>query len=297
MDVPEAAIRGGRLESFWLLNHDLATGRKAAFTRQNGSEGGWWRALINNNISLLVVSPRRAAIVTSLEPTLWKPLSLDSPTLVFAVAGMRQFNSQILQARSQRDLMEYSQWRHELYGHSSVPSHTDLWAATTGTVDVRADIRQARVFRAMQMPMASVRTLLPVLRSGGRPSGKAEFLMIQQQFAWQEWLNCGYVSALRCAVLEKLQAEISVAGVPANELTFSDVAALPADAVRLYCAGETVSATAMLTSETPEELFAKHAFHWEAGDAQNADTTLNILESAFPDHPLTAMTRLQRDVR
>jgi hypothetical protein len=297
MDVPEAAIRGGRLESFWLLNHDLATGRKAAFTRQNGSKGGWWRALINNNISLLVVSPQRDAIFTSLEPTLWKPLSLDSPTVVFAVAGMRQFNTQILQARSQRDLMEYGQWRHELYGHSAVPSHTDFWAAATGTVDTRADIRQACVFRGMQMPTASVRTLLPVLRSGATPSGRAEFLKTQQQFAWQEWLNCGQVSALRRAVLKNMQAEIFVAGVSANELTFRDDGAIPVDALRLYCAGELELATAEMTLESPEELFAKHAFHWEAGDARKADATLSILESGFPDHPLTAMTRLQRDVR
>ncbi len=297
LDVPEAAIRGDRLQEFWLMNHDLATGRKVSFIRQNGTEGGWWCELINKDVSLLVVSPKRQAVLTSLEPTLWKPLSLDSPQLVFGVAGIRRFNSQILTTRSQRDLFEYGGWRHELYCRTSVPSHTDLWAATTGFLDVRADIRQAGVFRAMAMNVAAVRTILPVLDFGGRPSCQQEFLKIQQQFAWYEWLNSGQVSALRRQVLHRLQSEVSVPGVPEGELVSDKTAAIPNDAILSYCSGDLTAATAALTSQTVEAQYAKHVFQWESGDSRNADTTLSMMEAAYPDHPLTAMIRLQRDVQ
>ncbi|MDG1893517.1 MAG: hypothetical protein P8J37_01280 [Fuerstiella sp.] len=297
LDVPEAAIRGRRLTNFWLLNHDLATGRKAAFRRQNGSEGGWWRALINEDVALLVVSQRRNAVLTSLEPTLWKPLSLDSPQLVFAVAGIPQFSAQILAARSQRDLLEYGGWRHELYSRSAAPSHTDAWAATFGALDIRADIRQARVFRAMHMNVAAVRTILPAVESRGKPLCEDEFLKTQQQFAWHEWLNCSRVSALRRQVLQRLMSDVFVPGVPTGELVLDKAALISPDVVRLYCSADLASATAALTSEAVEALYAKHVFYWESGDGRNANATLNTMETAFPDHPLTAMTRLQRDVQ
>lgn len=296
LDVSEAAIRSGRLKSYSLLNHDLMTGRKAAFIRQDSSEGGWWQALINTDTSLLVVSPEREAIVTSLEPTLWKPLSLDAPQLFFASTAMPQFGSQILQARAMRDMVEFGEWKHELYHRSIMPSHTDLWATLGGSPDYRADLRQARVFRAMQMPMGSARTLLPVLRNDGLLRGSSEFTKTQQLLAWNEWLNCGHVSMLRRQALAYWCEQAVVPGVAADDLNVDQKTSLPAEAIRLYCSGEPDSAADLLTTATPEFLYAKHCLHWEAGDGMLADAARKSLEIGFPKHPLTAMTRMLRDV-
>ncbi len=297
MDVPEAAIRGGRLHRFCSLNHDLATGRKAEFVRQNGLSGGWWRGLINEDVSLLVVPPKREAILKSLEPTLWKPLSLDAPELIFAVAGQPQFISPILQARAQRELIEFGEWRHEVYSQSTMSFHEDLWEAVTGVADNRADLRQAQTFRSMQMRMGAVRTLLPVLRSGGTPSAQPEFAKIQQLIAWQEWLNCGQVSSLRLQTLAELCGEISIFGIPAEELVVDAESSISDRVVRLYCSGDALLAAELIASSTAEALYAKHCLRWEAGDAENAELALQELEEAFPDHPVTGMTRLLHDVK
>lgn len=296
MDVSEAAIRSGRLQSYSLLNHDLMTGRKAAFIRQDGSEGGWWQALINTDTSLLVVSPEREAIVTSLEPTLWKPLSLDAPQLFFASTAMPQFGSQILQARAMRDMVEFGEWKHQLYHRTIMPSHTDFRAALGGSPDYRADLRQAQVFRAMQMPIGSARTLLPVLRNGGLLRGSSEFTKTQQLLAWNEWLNCGHVSMLRRQALAYWCEQAVVPGVAADDLAVDQKTALPPEAIRLYCNGEPDLAADLLTTATPEFLYAKHCLHWESGDGILADAARKSLEIGFPQHPLTAMTRMLRDV-
>lgn len=296
VDVPEAAIRSGRLQQFWLLNHDLSTGRKAAFTRQDGSEGGWWRALMNNNISLLVVSSNRTEILASLEPTLWKPLSLDAPALILAAAGIPRFTPQIVRARAERDLVDAGDWQYQLYSRTPQPSHTDLWALAVGVSDNRVDLRQARVFRAMQMSTGSVRTLLPVLWPGGRPSAAPEFLKAQQLLAWNEWLNCGQVSAFRCQTLVHLCGETLVPGIATRELTVGPGTAIPPETIRLYCSGDTLAAANSLTSTTAESLYAKYRLYLEAGDGRLAEAALISLDINCPDHPLTALIRMLRDV-
>ena len=300
LDVAEVAIKRGRFEDFAMLNYDLSTGRKTAYARSDGNMGGWWNSLINGNVDLLAISADHTPIFTALEPTLWKPLALDSPVIVLGQAGSRLFTRQIINVRDQRDVVDLGAWNHQLLNTTGNGSHTDLWQILTGSVDSRADIRQAGVFRSMGILNAAARTMLPVVGGPCRPDGSAEFLRIQQEFLWLEKLHCGSHSRWRLAVLQFLgdtswqkHSESLLADAPPES---SATIEFPLEAIRLYCSGQPELAAKMIKTQGVESLFAVHSLYWQAGIVQQAEHVLERMRAGHVAHPLTLAAEWERGI-
>jgi len=288
LDHPEAAMISDRLSQFSLLNHDLATSRKAAFLRQNGMPGGWWQALIKKGITLLVISPSHEPILRALEPTVWKQLSLDGPVVPYALAGESDFTSQILQTHAHRDLVDHGFWEHQPFSLSANPSHTDLAMLAFAREDVRRDLQQALVFRAMQLPNAAVRTLLPILDRS--VDAKNIFLQLQRGFAWEEYLHTGYVSEFRRRILTSINQDIQIPGVPGEEFRRqSDSSPISDEAIRLYLRGDPSAATQQLTDDTAESMYAAYVLFHDAGRLDLSEEAALQLSSRYPNHELTLL--------
>lgn len=301
VDVAEVAIKRGRLEDFAMLNYDLSTGRKKAYARSDGTMGGWWNSLINGKVDLLVISAQHTQIFAALEPTLWKPLALDSPVIVLGQAGSRLFTRQIIDVRDQRDLVDFGPWKHQLLRTTGNGSHTDLWQMSTGLIDSRSDIRQAAVFRSMGILNAAARTILPVVSERCRPDGIGELIRIQQQLSWMEKLHCGRHSQWRLAVLSFLGGTSGQeSGKSLIETTAAEAPSaveFPAEAVRLYCRGQPQLAAKSITQQDAESLFAIHSLYWQAGDQQQADRILEKMQAHYATHPLTLAVEWERGIQ
>ncbi|MFM9959647.1 MAG: multiheme c-type cytochrome [Planctomycetaceae bacterium] len=163
-DTPHRALLGGRLREFVSLRRDLEQGRLAAYQREDHSAGGWWLPLRERGTVLLMVTAQRGQLLRALEPTLWKPLTLDSPVLPFGQSGMAEVSPQILDVLRQRDLVENEAWSSSLSGPAGTDRLWDVWGFCGVSPNVEQELRQAQVFRAMQLPLAGLRVLEPALR-------------------------------------------------------------------------------------------------------------------------------------
>lgn len=300
VDVAGLSIKRGRFHKFALLNYDLSTGRKTAYARSDGSLGGWWNSMINGNVDLLAIAPGRTRVFAALEPTLWKPLALDAPAIVLGQAGSRKFTRQIIEARNQREVVEFGGWQHSLTASVENRASTDFWQLLSGVKDSRSDIRQAAVFRSMSMLNAAARTMLPVLHGHCRPRGLAEFVRIQQELSWHEKLHCGTTSRWRATVLDSLGASFVHAGgtsLVAAPTSSTPVIQFEAEAVRLYSGGQPEEAAKLISGDGPESLFAKHCLYWQSGDISQADQFLEALRVEYPDHPLTLAAEWERGLQ
>ncbi len=163
-DTPHRALLGGRLREFASRRRDLEQGRLAAYQREDQSAGGWWLPLRERGTVLLMVSAQRSSLLRALEPTLWKPLTLDSPVLPFGQSGMAEVSPQILDVLRQRDLVENGVWSPGLLGPAGSDRLWDVWGFFGVSPNVEQELRQAQVFRAMQLPLAGQRVLEAALR-------------------------------------------------------------------------------------------------------------------------------------
>ena len=288
---PESALVSGRMSRFALLNHDLETSRKAAYQRQDGTTGGWWRGLINRGVTLLVVSPGRRSMLQALEPTVWKQLSLDGPMIPYALTGVPHFTQQIVQARSDRELIEFGPWQHQLFADSLSPSHADFVALLFARKDIRRDLEQAQVFQAIQLPVGATRTLLPVMAASS--AGQSAFCLVQRDLAWDEHLQTGTISELRRQILNTLSPNERIPGIPWNELKPRPHSEreIGDEVMRLYLSGQPLAAVSQLGDSSPGALYARYVLYRDAGQPEESMRAAQKLKSDFPRHSLTAMIR------
>ena len=234
--------------------------------------------MMNGSIDLLVVSPDRTQMLSSLEPTLWKPLSLDSAGIIFAKAGSAAFTPQIIRVQQQRNLVDFGPWKHSLSGLVPNRSHVDFWQTMTGQIDARPDIRQAGVFRSMGILNGAARTIFPVLSSNCRPDGRLEFQKIQQQFSWREILHSGRTSSWRLAVLNELNIPPPTNNFTSLSLTRNmrpsglDTPATFQRSARLYCSGQCEQAASLIDESSSESAYARHSLYYQAGHLEAPDT-------------------------
>lgn len=164
-DIPERALLGGRLTEFVRLRRDLEQGRLMAYRREDQSAGGWWLPLRDRDTDLIVVGAERTQLIRSLEPTLWKPLSLDSPVLPFGKSGEHDVSHRIVDVLRQRDFVENQNWSPSLLGAAGNDRCWDVWGVLRVSANVEQELRQARVLQAFQLPRAGLRLVESAMRT------------------------------------------------------------------------------------------------------------------------------------
>jgi hypothetical protein len=206
-DVPQRALLGGRLRDFVLLRHDLDWNRLSRYRREDDSWGGWWLPLRERRTGLVLVAAERTRLIRSLEPTIWKPLALDSPVLPYGQAGDPGASARIVQILKLRDFVEDGAWVSHLLGPSGTDLSLDLWGFAGGmSPNLEQELRQSRVFRAMHLPRAGLRVLLPALRVSQSPPMLHEFAQCNRDLGEAETRLCGYESSWRAELAHRYPA-------------------------------------------------------------------------------------------
>ncbi len=183
-DTPRRALLGGRLREFVSLRRDLEQGRLAAYQREDNSTGGWWLPLRERQTDLLMVSAERGRLLRALEPTIWKPLALDSGVLPFGQSGAPEVSPLILEILRQRDLVEKDTWSSSLLGPAGTDRLWDFWGFFRVSPNTEQELRQAHVFRALQLPRAARRVLEPALRVSQSQALQLEAASCQRDLAF-----------------------------------------------------------------------------------------------------------------
>jgi hypothetical protein len=200
-DHPQQSLPGGRTQAHQQVMLDLELDRRAAYLRDDGSWGGWVRQLKDWNVDLLLAPVEFQRLNHSLSRSTWRSLDLDSPVLVYGAAEDQRISRFVLEALSQEGFVEQGPWRPTADIYSGQGWRLDLIEFLGGGPDPAPAIRQSTLFRAMDIPMASLRALLPVRSRIVQPSLEAEFLRCQHHMAYQEWMTFGAASEFRVRVV------------------------------------------------------------------------------------------------
>lgn len=291
--VPHRALLCGKLRDEVLLTRELETGWQQRHTRSDGTAGGWWLTLQSRQAVLVVTSAERTKLIRGLEATLWKPLSLDSPVIPFAMAGDPEFTPRIVRVLSQRELVDRGRWTYQVEPAAGNDRLLDILGLATQLPDIKTIVRQSGVLRAMNLPQAAMRVLTPVLSSPvvrAMPFDRSldrELLACQIALADRRQLICGEVDEFRQAVLDRVIASGERSLPPRS----SAVKAVPiaaaatrwAAAVDLYLQGNPSGAAELLVSHDPAMMTARASLLWEAGLPVEAHAVWSALVQQFPE--------------
>ena len=123
------------------------------YWRDDGSAGGYWLPLTARNTTLLMVSDRHLGLIAGLEPSMWKPLSLDSSVIPYAPAGDPAYVERLLQVLREREIVEYTDWQYRFpvsLGSEFDRDRFGLWpAAADPTEAVRQGLRRGLAARGV----------------------------------------------------------------------------------------------------------------------------------------------------
>lgn len=287
-DTPSRALLGGRLREHVLLNHELATRWRQQHRRDDGTWGGWWLTLQHRKTKLLIVPASDVQLIHALEPTRWKPLALDAPSLPYGLAGDPLLSPRIVNVLKLREFLQYGPWTYTPPPPSGNEGNVDLWGWLSGRHNVEIDVRQARVLRAMQRHIAALRVLIPALRDGSVPEARREFARNQLELAYQERLTMGRASLFRTLAYLAANTHHDAAPVIEQDLRMP----LPEDArahnllgpaIAFYVSGDLSAAIRRLPEDDSDALYMRALLTLEAGKTQSAAELLKRLLSGFPN--------------
>lgn len=295
-DTPRSALLNGRLRSNALLNEDLSTGWQIPHRRVDNSWGGWWLPLRERNTTLLVVPTEDTRLVRALEPTIWKPLSLDGASLVFGVAGDAVTSPQIARTLKLREHLDQNVWSYEPASAAGDESHFDLVGLLTGRPTLLTDLRLAKTFRAMKLNIAALRILHPVLQAGISQTAREEFTKNQIELGYNERLAMGQSSLFRSIALSQFMtgADDSVLAVESlNPPTHPDSEVVSAirKSIEAHLSGDTNRAVDDLTDDDPELVYARYLLLVETNHFDAALSAYRTLVQKFPDSRLSVVGR------
>jgi hypothetical protein len=259
-DIPQRSLLGGRLRSHLALLDDLRRERTMSYRRANGADGGWWIPLARRKTTLLLVSSDDLDLIGALEPTLWKPLSLDSPVLPYASTGDPAYTERILQTLQQRHLAGLGPWSYSPPQTSGSPFDRDRWGWRPQVADRRASLHQAQVFRAMGLPRAALRILRYEILQGDAPELRSAQAQCQSDLAYREFVHAGRTSRFRAAATAPAQTQENWK-----------------PAIEAYLAGKLERALELLAGADPEARYARASILVEAGDPAAAQSLLTEL--------------------
>lgn len=295
-DTPRSALLNGRLRSNTLLTEDLSTGWQIPHRRVDDSWGGWWLPLRERNITLLVVPADNTRLVRALEPTIWKPLSLDGASLVFGVAGDPVTSPQIARTLKLREHVDQNAWSYDPVSAAGDESHFDLVGFLTGRSTLLIDLRLARTFRAMQMNTAALRILHPVLRTGISQTAREEFARNQIELGYNERLTMGQSSLFRSIASLELMRNTDVSKLTVESLNpptkpDSKVVSAIRKSIAAHLRGDTDRAVNDLSDDDPELVYARYQLLFETGQIEAALEAYQTLVQKFPDSRLSIVGR------
>jgi len=158
-DEPRRALIGGRLAEQLRLFSDLRQGRQMSYWRDDESLGGWWLPLTQRHTSLVVCSRRDLELIRRLEPTIWKPLSLDSPVLPYARAGDPIYTPQIIDLLGQREWVDSGLWDYQPPPSTGSAYDRDRFGLFSAGDRSQQTFDQADVFAAMELRTAALEVL------------------------------------------------------------------------------------------------------------------------------------------
>lgn len=158
-DVAMRAVIAGRYADHRRVLDDLKEQRLMRYWRTDRSAGGYWITLENRDTQLLVISNRHTELIESLEPSIWKPLSLDSPVIPYAPAGDADYAERMVEILASREIVEFQPWRYEFPISTGSIFDRDRWGLRSMLVDEDSVRHQAEVFRAMGLRYAALRVL------------------------------------------------------------------------------------------------------------------------------------------
>ena len=277
----------GRLREEILLNRDLAQGRRDWHRREDGTTTGWWLPLEARQTRLILVPADRTDLIAGLEPTLWKPLSLDSPVIPYARVGTPAAMSRIVTVLQGRELVDRGAWAYSPPSPSGGGRHLDLWGLFTRQINQDAIRRQAAVFRAMGLQIAALRVLAPARSGGPDPQILEEFARCQLELAYDERLRMGRASLFR--ILAYLAAETDplpenverdVLGDPLAQAP--EVAGSLDAAVSAYLVADYDRAVESIAADGAAFLYVRALLALEAG---RPETTIELLQELLKEYP------------
>ncbi len=283
--VSQRALLNGRLREEVLLNRELETGWLKQHRRADGTAGGWWLTLRARHTSLLVCSAERTRLIQSLQPTIWKPLSIDSPVIPCALAGDPRFAPRIAEVRLQQQLVDRGAWVFQPEPVAGNDRIVDLIGWATGQPDPEPILRQSAVLRAMNLPLAAARVLRPLLPVDTfSEQVRREWVASQRELAHREFLTTGQVGEFRHRVLDALGVSLRQSATSTAEKSAAAVEAVLnwSPAVSLYLAGNPHAAAELLKHGSAAMMSASAMLEWEAGRPDEANAIWHALRQKFP---------------
>ncbi len=295
-DTPRQALLSGRLGQNVLLHEELSTGWQIPHRREDDSWGGWWLTLKERQTTLLIVPSEDVQLIGALEPTIWKPLALSGSSLVFGIAGDPACSPRIARVLQLRKHVDQNVWHYDPVSAAGDESHCDLVGLLTGRRTFEVDLRLAKSFRAMQLTVAALRVLNPILQTDSGEVAHEEFARSQLDLGYRERLEMGQGSQLRAFAFRETATASGTGQLAMESLAISSrpdgaVTNRMQTAVRAYAAGETDRAISELTDEHPELVYARAQLLFEAGRLGESISAYQTLVMKFPDSRLSLVGR------
>ena len=295
-DTPHTALLNGRLRSHVLLTSDLSQNWQVAHRRADNSWGGWWLPLLERKTSTLVVPCEDLSLNHAMEPTIWKPLSLNSVSIVYGKAGDPCCTHQIVNTLSLREFVDRGAWVYETSSEEG-SGHTDLLELITGENTDYESLRLARVFRSMNLSVAALK-VLSMLPIESQPVFREEYAKNQLALGYEERIQCGRSSRFRLMAWRmNANASEPVDEVAGNVLKWP-VGDNPSneefliEAAQLYVRGDHRAAIQKLNKDNPESLYAKALVLLEYGRVKESEEALQQFVTEYSEHRLKASVQL-----
>ncbi len=277
-DHPQRALLGGRSLEHAGLIADLEGAHRARYRRSDGSWGGWHHQLAVWKIDVLLIPVELQSLNRALHRSTWKALDIDSPTIPFGSADDPQFSSAILETLQQQGFVESGPWQPTEEIYEGPGWRLDLADSAGLGPDPMPAIRQSLLFRAMDIPTASLRALRPIRQQVHHRALTAEFLQCQRDLCYQEWSDFGTASFLRRLILKKLTATSSGDPNPPWAMIEPEEELGAASSwnrcLDLYLTGELPDSIQALQASTSEQYFAAAMIRMELGQSSEAVVAL-----------------------
>ena len=304
-DTPERALLGDRWISSWHLWDDISHQRRNPYDRDDGTTGGWWSSLQNDDIKILLIDSRQHSILRALETTSWRMLSLDSPVIPYGFSGEPAMAKPILECWDARWMVNYGPWQYDFPGAAVVWGRTDI-AGTVGCESLTDECRRlAGVFEALELYHASSKVLTAALSD--QPSAtvqnqlqksmqrlaRSEQTLASRASRWDTWLavNPGDEKAAASRSLMLKLGFLPKRVLGASQLHFEPLA--PSDnwqtARSYYFDGRLDLAMKALDSNNFATVFARAQLQIVLGQTDAATDTLKSLNDSEIDPVLSVL--------
>lgn len=291
-DTPNSALLNRRLRDHLLLTSDLTKRWQTPHRRPDGNWGGWWQKIQARRTTLLIVPAENLELITALEPTIWKPFSLNAVSLVYGRAGDEGRTQQIVKILSLRQFVDRGAWSYQLSSESG-SGPIEFFASRDDNFATRQSLRLARVFRAMEMHFAALK-ILQAIPGKTRPDFRVEFFANQLALGYRERVVGGRSSEFR------LRASLATRQIAVEDtlerLNWPRETVLPdedplVEAITHYTSGDLTPALATLPADRTEAVYGKAQLLLESGQPEQTQRVLKELIEQSPDHSLRILAR------